>query len=160
MVEFRGYIGSGPRPESVYDVTAINYRNNPVLPVVFAGVPVEDTQNCCGTMYSAALIHELRADNFPVISCLLVFESAAHLLGVTVPSPCDSVEDTHDLTYKAKNIIFKSKPGLDIPKILLDYEDIDPTNPDQVMWAIATRVHPQKDVHYYYNKKHFLCLIT
>ena len=153
MGEFAGYMGSGPRPQPVYNVTAITYRNNPILPVVFAGVPVEDTQTCCGTMYSAAIMHELRANDFPVTSCFLVFESAAHLLVVTVPRPCNSMEDTHDLTHRAKNIIFRSKPGVDIPKVLLVDDDIDPTNPDQVMWAMATRVHPQKDAHYYYHQK-------
>ncbi|GJM14894.1 MAG: UbiD-like decarboxylase [Thermodesulfobacteriota bacterium] len=153
MGEFAGYMGAHDTPQPVYNVSAITYRNNPILPVVYAGVPVEDTQTCCGTMYSAAILHELRANDFPVTSCFLLFESAAHLLVVTVPRPCESMEDTHDLTHKAKNIIFKSKPGVDIPKVLLVDDDIDPSDADQVMWAIATRVHPQKDAHYYYHQK-------
>ncbi len=63
------------------------------------------------------------------------------------------MEDTHDLTHQAKNIVFKSKPGVDIPKVLLLDDDIDPSDSDQVMWAMATRVHPQKDAHYYYHQR-------
>lgn len=153
MGEFAGYMGAHGTPQPVYNVTAITYRSNPILPVVFAGVPVEDTQTCCGTMYSAAILHELRVNNFPVTSCFLVFETAAHLLVITVPRPCNSMEDTHDLTHQAKNIVFKSKPGVDIPKVLLLDDDIDPSDSDQVMWAMATRVHPQKDAHYYYHQR-------
>ncbi|MEM7008820.1 MAG: UbiD family decarboxylase [Thermodesulfobacteriota bacterium] len=153
MGEFAGYMGAHDTPQPVYNVTAITYRDKPILPVVWAGVPVEDTQTCCGTMYSAAILHELRDNNFPVSSCFLLFESAAHLLVVTVPRPCQSMEDTHDLTHQAKNIIFRSKPGVDIPKVLLVDDDIDPSDVDQVMWAMATRVHPQKDAHYYYHQK-------
>jgi len=153
MGEFAGYMGEHDTPQPVYNVGAVTYRNDPILPVIFAGVPVEDTQTCCGTMYSAAILHELRANNFPVSSCFLLFESAVHLLVVTVHRKCESFEETHELTHKAKEIIFNSKPGVDIPKVLLVDDDIDPSSSDQVMWALSTRVHPQIDAHYYYHQK-------
>jgi UbiD family decarboxylase len=153
MGEFAGYMGDHNTPQPVYKVSAITYRDNPILPVVYAGVPVEDTQTCCGTMYSAAILHELRAKNFPVTSCFLLFESAVHMLVVTVHRRCKSSEETQELTHEAKDIIFGSKPGVDIPKVLLVDDDIDPSNSDQVMWALSTRVHPQKDAHYFYHQK-------
>jgi len=153
MGEFAGYMGVHDTPQPVYHISAITYRNNPILPTVFAGVPVEDTQTCCGTMYSAAILHELRKNNFPATNCFLLFESAVHWLIVTVHRPCKSYEETHDLTQKAKEIIFKSKPGVDIPKVMLVDDDIDPSDAEQVMWAFSTRCHPQRDAHYYDHQK-------
>jgi len=146
-------MGEHDTPQPVYNVSAITYRNNPILPVVFAGVPVEDTQTCCGTMYSAAILNELRKNDFPVSSCFLLFESAVHLLVVTVHRICKSQEETHELTHRAKEIIFNSKPGVDIPKVLLMDDDIDPSDSDQVMWAFSTRSHPQRDAHYFQHQK-------
>ncbi len=153
MGEFAGYMGEHDTPQPVYNVSAITYRNNPILPVVYAGVPVEDTQSCCGTMYSAAIMAELRKHNFPVTTCFLLFESAVHWLIVTVHRPCKSYEETHYLTREAKDIIFGSKPGVDIPKVMLVDDDIDPSDADQVMWAFSTRCHPQKDAHFYDHQK-------
>lgn len=153
MGEFAGYMGAEGAPQPVYNVSAITFRNNPILPVVFAGVPVEDTQTCCGTMYSAAILHELRKNNFPASSCFLLFESAVHWLIVTVHRTCKSQEETHELTHKAKEIIFNSKPGVDIPKVLLVDDDIDPSDSDQVMWAFSTRCHPQRDAHFFQHQK-------
>lgn len=155
MGEFAGYMGDSSSLQPIYQVSAITHRDDPILPVVFAGVPVEDTQTCCGVVYSAAILHELRKNDFPATSCFLLFESAVHLLVVTVHRQCDTVEQTHKLTHKAKDIIFKSKPGVDIPKVLLVDDDIDPSDPDQVLWAFSTRCHPQRDAHFYQHQKTF-----
>lgn len=149
MGEFAGYMGEHNTPQPVYNVSAVTYRNNPILPVVYAGVPVEDTQTCCGTMYSAAILAELRKNNFPASSCFLLFESAVHWLVVSVKNARRTVEKNNELTHMAKEIIFNSKPGVDIPKVLLVDEDIDPSDSNQVMWAFSTRCHPQNDAHYY-----------
>lgn len=153
MGEFAGYMGEHDTPQPMYKVSAITYRDDPVLPAVNAGVPVEDTQTCCGTMYSAAVLAELRAHNFPVDTCFLTFESAVHLLVVTV----EEMEHTHEsakrLAQEAKEIIFNSKPGVDFPKVMLVDNDIDPSDISQVIWAFSTRVHPQNDAHFFEHQK-------
>ena len=53
----------------------------------------------------------------------------------------------------AKEIIFGSKPGVDIPKVILLDDDIDPSDVNQVVWAYATRCHPEKDAHFYTHEK-------
>lgn len=153
MGEFAGYMGEHDTPQPVYNVSAITYRDDPILPIVNAGVPVEDTQTCCGTMYSAAVLAELRKHDFPADTCFLTFESAVHLMVVTV----EEMEHTHasakKLAREAKDIIFNSKPGVDIPKLMLVDNDIDPSDINQVVWAFATRVHPQNDAHFFERQK-------
>ncbi len=152
MGEFAGYIGE-PEHEPVYHISAITHRNDPILPIVAAGVPVEDTHTCCGTMYSAAILAELRRHNFPAASCFCLLESAVHWLVVTVDRQHHTLESAKNLAHDAKDIIFKSKPGIDIPKVILLDDDIDPSDVNQVVWAFATRCHPDKDAHLYQHQR-------
>ncbi len=153
MGEFAGYMGEHDTPQPVYNVSAVTYRNNPILQVVSAGVPVEETQTCCGVMYSAAILAELRKQDCPVDTCFLLFESAVHWLTVTVEEMGHTHESAQHLTHRAKEIIFESKPGVDFPKVMLVDNDIDPSDVNQVMWAFATRCHPQNDAHFYIHEK-------
>ncbi len=159
MGEFAGYVGEHDTPQPVYNVSAITHRKDPILPIVNAGVPVEDTQTCCGTMYSAAVLAELRKHNFPVDTCFLTFESAVHLLVVTVEEMEHTRISAKNLAREAKEIIFNSKPGVDFPKVMLVDNDIDPSDINQVMWAFSTRVHPQSDAHFFSlsTKRHCPC---
>jgi UbiD family decarboxylase len=159
MGEFAGNIGEA-NPEPVFHVTAITHSNNPKLPVVSAGVPVEDTQTCCGFMYSALILAELRKHGFPAASCFGVLESSIHWFVVTVEKRNHTVESALELTRQAKNIIFDSKPGVDIPKVILLDDDIDPSNLNKVTWAYATRCHPDKDAHLYQHVKQCRSFIT
>ncbi|MEQ9617807.1 MAG: UbiD family decarboxylase [Deltaproteobacteria bacterium] len=152
MGEFAGYMGEA-HPEPVFKATAITHRNNPILPVVSAGFPVEDTQTCCGIMYSALLLAELRKKGFPATSCFGVLESALHWFVVTVSRTDLSEKYALKLTHAAKDIIFESKPGVDIPKVILLDDDIDPSNLNEVIWAYATRCHPDTDAHLYTHEK-------
>lgn len=148
MGEFAGYTGDA-RPQPIFDVSAVTYRSDPILPVVAAGVPVEDTHTCCGTVMAAMVLAELWKHDFPAASCFCLFESALHWLVVTLHRPDHSEESTKNLIHMAKEIIFKSKAGLDIPKVILLDDDIDPSNVNEVVWAFATRCHPDTDSHFY-----------
>jgi 4-hydroxy-3-polyprenylbenzoate decarboxylase len=64
-----------------------------------------------------------------------------------------SHESAKKLVHKAKEIIYGSKPGVDFPKAMLVDNDIDPSDIIQVIWAFATRVHPQNDAHFYIHEK-------
>jgi len=154
MGEYAGYIGDA-KPQPVFNVSAITYRNNPILPVVAAGVPVEDTHTCCGTVMAAAILAELWKHDFPAASCFCLYESAIHWLVVTVNRPSHSEESTKKLVHMAKEIIFRSKAGLDIPKVILLDDDIDPSNVSEVVWAFATRCHPDTDAHFYSHERTF-----
>jgi UbiD family decarboxylase len=148
MGEFAGYTGDA-RPQPIFNVSAITYRSNPILPVVVAGVPVEDTHTCCGTVMAAMVLAELWKQDFPAASCFCLFESALHWLIVTLHRPSHSEAAAKNLVHMAKEIIFKSKAGLDIPKVILLDDDIDPSNVNEVVWAFATRCHPDTDSHFY-----------
>jgi UbiD family decarboxylase len=145
MGEYAGYITWGEgTPKPVYHVTAVTYRTDPILPVVAAGVPVEEDHTAWGLPYAAHCLHLLRAAGIPAQMCWMPFESANHWLVVTMP--LDWRQQTGwkspELIQKVGDTVFNSHAGFGIPKILLMEHDIDPTHLGQVVWAFASRCHP------------------
>jgi 4-hydroxy-3-polyprenylbenzoate decarboxylase len=145
MGEFPGYL---PEPEGspkpVLRVTAVTYRNDPILPVVAAGPPVEEDHTGWGIPHAAYCLHLLRAAGLPVAGCWMVLESACHWLVVALTGDWHQRlhADSREVAQRIGDIIFASKAGFGLPKLLLVEDDIDITDLEQVVWAFATRAHP------------------
>jgi 4-hydroxy-3-polyprenylbenzoate decarboxylase len=146
MGEYAGYLWpGGGSPKPVYHVTAITHRNDPILPVVAAGEPIEEDHTAQGIPSSAELLAEIRAAGIPATMAWVPLESAQHWLAVTVPADCRRQlgYDAEQLCREIGTLVFeKSKYGAVIPKILVLNDDIDPTNTAELVWAFATRCHP------------------
>lgn len=144
MGEYTGYISKGESSfQPVYEVTAITHRNAPILPVVAAGEPVEENHTCWGIGISAEVTAELRKHNFPVARCFIPFESAVHWLVVTVDKVYRGKVSGKELVHRLAEIFFPSKAGVLLSKVLLVDDDIDPSNINEVVWAFASRSHPE-----------------
>jgi 4-hydroxy-3-polyprenylbenzoate decarboxylase len=145
MGEYSGYLSpGGGMPSPVFLVSALTYRDNPILPVVAAGEPIEENHTCWGLAVSAQVLWELRKQGFPAAMCFSPFESAAHWLVVTVERTALAKYSAEQLASELGDLLFRSRAGNLIPKILLADEDVDPTNLAEVVWAFATRCHPVK----------------
>lgn len=143
MGEYSGYLSpGGGMPSPLFNVSAISYRDQPILPVVAAGEPSEENHTCWGLTISAQILWELRQANFPVTFCFCPFQGAGHWLVVTVNAA--AVKDTGEsLARDLAQNLFKSRAGSFIPKVILIGDDIDPANLDELVWAFATRNHPK-----------------
>ena len=145
MGEYTGYIR---REESsfqpVYNVSAVTFRNEPILPVVVAGEPAEENHTCWGISIAAEVMWELRKYGFPVARCFIPFESAMHWLVVTVENKYRGQMSGKELVNKLAEIFFRSKAGVLLSKVFLMDDDIDPSNINEVVWAFASRAHPEK----------------
>ncbi len=173
MGEYSGYLSpGGGMPHPVFHVTAMTYRHQPILPVVAAGEPIEENHTCWGLTVSAQVLWELRQAGFPVAMCFCPFQSATHWLVVTVDrsfrgkqpgAPVEAVRrkpsgsspdglrrtastGALELARTLGETLFRSRCGSFIPKVILLDDDIDPTDLDEVVWAFATRCHPQRDL--------------
>src|SRR6185295_12786281 len=145
MGEYSGYLSpGGGMPSPVFHVSAITYREGAILPVVAAGEPVEENHTCWGLTVSAQLLWELREAGFPATTCFCPFESAAHWLVVTVPSSAYAGGDGDRLARELGSLVFRSRSGSFIPKVILVGDDIDPANLQELTWAFATRNHPER----------------
>ena len=145
MGEFAGYISVEPgTPKPVLYVSAVTYRNEPILPISAAGKPVEENHTGWGLPHAGEMLHELRAHGLPVTNCWMVLEAACCWFAVSV------TQDWHETTglsgrelgQRVGDVIFATKGGFGIPKVLLFEDDVDLTDVREVVWAFATRAHP------------------
>ena len=145
MNEFPGYNATEKSPKAVFHVSAITHRDGAVLPVVAAGPPVEEDHTIIGTMGAAEIVYALRQAGLPVSSAWCPFEAAVHWLVLAVePDWHDKLGVTAgELAKRIADVLFSGKPGINAPKTLLVENDIDITNLGEVVWAFATRAHPE-----------------
>ena len=145
MGEYSGYLNPGTGTmQPVFHVSAMTYRDQPILPVVAAGEPIEENHTCWGLAISGQVLWELRKAGFPVAMCFVPFPSAGHWLVVTVSGAEQEGRSSESLVKQLAEIVFRSRAGGMIPKIILLEDDIDPANIDEVVWALATRCHPER----------------
>lgn len=145
MGEYAGYVWPGVgemRP--VYHVTAVTYRQDPILPVVVAGEPVEEDHTVQGIPSAAETLVLLREAGIPATMTWVPFESANHWLVVTLPNTWKQQTglERSALFKKIGDTIFQSKFGAVIPKVIVLNDDIDASNTREVVWGFATRVRP------------------
>jgi 4-hydroxy-3-polyprenylbenzoate decarboxylase len=151
MGEFNGNVClSGTNEVPVMNVKAITYRNKGILPVVASGYPIEENHAVWGLVVSAIIHRDLKAAGFPLTSCFVPFQSAAHCLVVTVN--LDWIKEhkakgdysIEELIHKLKGVLFETSPAICYTKIYLMADDIDPSNLADVFWAFSTRCHPKE----------------
>jgi UbiD family decarboxylase len=148
MAEYPGYQFPGANtPKPLVTITAITHRHNPILPVVAAGPPVEEDHTAWGIPHAAQTLHDLREHDIPVSGVWLPFDSANHWMVVAIDSGWRKLDrlsryTARQLCGRIGRIVFETKSGMDLPKIIVVENDIDITDTAQVVWAFATRCHP------------------
>lgn len=145
MGEYAGYLWAGEGTQKpVYHVSAMTYRNDPILPISVAGEPVEENHTAWGVPNAAEIVYELRQQGFPIAMAWTPFESANHWYVITVERDWRKTlgYSAGKLCHEIGDALFKSKAGAGTPKYLVVNDDIDPTNLKEVVWAFATRNHP------------------
>lgn len=144
MGEYHGYLIPGSHPQPVFHVEAVTYRNDPILPVCVADLPPEENHVIWCPMISAVNLDLLRASGLPVamawappeaVGCWCVVEIDVQRLAAL-----RTME--RELSDAIAATLFPSHSGWMIPKIILVGDDVDITDLDQVIWAMATRHHP------------------
>ncbi len=142
--EFPGYNATEASPKAVFQVSAITYRDGAIQPVVAAGPPVEEDHTIIGTTSAAEILYLLREAGLPISSAWYNFEAAVHWLTLAVRQDWHETTGlgSHDLVDRVAAVIFHGKPSVNAPKILVVEDDIDITDLSEVVWAFATRSHP------------------
>jgi len=146
MGEYGGYVWSGRNKEvPCFKVAAMTYRDQPIMPLCVAGVPTEENHTNWGVSIAASIWNVLKKQNLPVKECFIPMESAAHWFVVSVDRSRQN-EDDEQLALEIGKAVFASKGGSYIPKVIVVDDDIDPSNINQVVWALATRHHPDRRI--------------
>ena len=146
MGEYAGYLWTGQSSQKpVYNVTAMTYRHQPILPVSVAGEPVEENHTAWGVPNAAEIVYTLRQAGFPIATAWSPFESANHWYAIAMERnwrhQLPNVSAL-ELCQKLGDVLFKTKAGMGTPKYIVVNDDIDITNTKEVVWAFATRNYP------------------
>lgn len=145
MNEYPGYNATETSPKPVFAVSAVTWRDGAILPVVAAGPPVEEDHTVTGTMQAAELLYQIRQAGLPAASAWFCYESAMHWLIVAVRADWPEIinASSGELTRRIGEVTFSGKAGFGTPKVLVVEDDIDITDVNEIVWAFATRGHPE-----------------
>ncbi|HEU4344159.1 MAG TPA: UbiD family decarboxylase [Candidatus Binatia bacterium] len=143
--EFPGYYG---RPEAgcpLVEITAIHYRNNPILTnALMADYPSNEQSGFFSIIRSARIWDDLDKLGVPGIQGVYAHPAGAGGFGMTVIS----LEQRY-AGHAAQTLALAAQvPGgaYYTKWIIAVDEDVDPTDMDQVIWAMSSRCNPIDDI--------------
>ncbi|MGW1190033.1 UbiD family decarboxylase [Streptomyces sp. NPDC002559] len=149
MGEYHGYAFPDGKQQPVFHVEAVTCRDEPILPVCAAGLPPEENHTIWGTMISAVALDVLRRAGLPVDLAWCSYEAATCWLVVSLDRArrAELGLDERESVESVADVLFASHAGWLVPKVILVDDDIDITDIRQVVWAMATRSHPDTGHH-------------
>jgi 4-hydroxy-3-polyprenylbenzoate decarboxylase len=143
--EFPGYYG---RPEAgcpLVDVTAVHYRNKPILTnALMADYPSNEQSGYFSIIRSARIWDDFDKLGIPGIAGVYCHPAGAGGFGMTVIS----LEQRYaGHAAQALALAAQVPGGAYYTKwIIAVDEDVDPTDTDQVIWAMSSRCNPIEDI--------------
>jgi len=143
--EFTGYYG---RPEDLaflVEVKAVHYRDNPILThALMADYPANECSLLYSIARSARIWNDLDKLGVPGIKGVYCHPAAAGGFALTVVS-LEQRFPGH--APQALALAAQVPGGAYFSKwIIAVDDDVDPSNINQVLWAMATRCHPAEDI--------------
>ncbi|MBR0604069.1 UbiD family decarboxylase [Bacillus safensis] len=131
---------SGARLQPIVKITKITHRQNPIFENLYLGMPWTEIDYLMALNTSLPLYKQLKRD-FPEVEAVNAMYT--HGIGTIV-----STKSRLGGYGKAVAMRLLSTPhGMPYTKIAIIVDEFaDPFNLEQVMWALTTRVRPDKDV--------------
>jgi len=138
--EYTGYLSRDNRPKPVFKVSAVTHRKDPIQVHSCMGVPVDDSAVVTTVIRASDILQELRGKGFPVRMVYCPPEAVSHMAVVSTDVPFANF---------AKHLaaaVWGSNAGRTIWYLIVVDKDVDPTQMDQVLWAMTTRCHPHRGI--------------
>jgi len=145
MGEFPGYVPGQTSREPIFSVECITHRDNPIWPLVAAGRPVDETHTIAGIGVASEILADLRSAGLPVTTVWSPLHAAMHWTIITVaPNWREHLpdSDTHEFVHRIGKVLQSSRSGRHAPQSYVLDDDIDPAVDTDLIWALATRIHP------------------
>jgi len=139
--EFTGYYGKPEAQAPLVQITAIHHRTNPILTnALMADYPSCEQSGFFAILRSARIWDDLEKLGVPSIRGVYSHPAAAGGFGMTVVS----LEQRYPGHAAQVLALTAQVPGgaYFTKWIIAVDEDVDPTDMDQVIWAMATRCNP------------------
>ncbi|MBI4331887.1 MAG: UbiD family decarboxylase [Chloroflexi bacterium] len=142
--EWTGYYASKDRPAPIIEVKRIYHRNNPILLGSQNCVPPSDSSYFSALMRSAQLHTELVRCGIPDVAGVWVGMLNMLYLFIVVSIKQRYAGHAKQAALLASQLT--SGGAYHGRYVVVVDEDIDPTNPQEVLWAICTRSDPVQDI--------------
>lgn len=143
--EFTGYYGRPEGDAPVFSVDAVHHRDDPILTcALMADYPGNDINLAYSVGRSAGVWNDLDKLGIPGIEGVYCHPAAAGGFAMTVVS-VDQQHAGH--VSQVASVAAQCPSAAYYSKIIVAVdEDVDPTDMDQVLWALATRFAPERDI--------------
>ncbi|MEI8152626.1 MAG: UbiD family decarboxylase [Hyphomicrobiales bacterium] len=143
--EFTGYYGRERSPQPVIEVTALHMRKSPILTAaLMAKYPSCEIGAYYAIMRSARILDDLERIGVPGVVGAYAHPAAASGWGIVVVSIqqqyAGHAAQVLALTAQCPAAAYYTK------WIIAVDDDVDPTDFNEVMWALSTRCHPSEDI--------------
>ncbi|MBU2608705.1 MAG: UbiD family decarboxylase [Chloroflexi bacterium] len=142
--EWHGYyanLGLSSVPEPVIQVKAIYYRDNPILTCAQPAVPPNDFTLCGAVASSAGIWNRLEANSIPGVKGVW-----CHEMGNGVLFNVISIEQLYSGHARQAGLIASQYHAVSGRYTVVVEEDIDPSDLEQVIWAMITRALPDQSI--------------
>ncbi|MEM4089732.1 MAG: UbiD family decarboxylase [Thermoplasmatales archaeon] len=142
--EFTGYYGGGKMVNPVIRIEAVYYRNDPILLGTCAGKPPYDYSYFRCPVRAALIWNSLEAAGISGINGVWCHEEGYSRAFTTV-----AIKQTYGgHAVMAGHIASQCRPGAVAGRytVVVD-EDIDPSNLNEVVWAMCSRNDPATGIH-------------
>ncbi|WP_284986777.1 UbiD family decarboxylase [Arthrobacter sp. fls2-241-R2A-172] len=151
MGEYHGYSFPEGKLQPVFHVETITFRDEAILPICVAGLPPEENHTIWGTMISAVALDVLRRAGLPISMAWCSYEAATCWIALAVDTKKLShrIITEKEFVDSVAKVLFDSHAGWLVPKVILIGDDVDITDINQVVWAMATRHHPSTGTYLY-----------
>jgi UbiD family decarboxylase len=135
--EWTGYYAGGSRPEPAIRIATMMHRNNPILVGAIPAVPPNDNTFYLGSYRSGAVWNQLDAAGIPEVKGVWAHEAGGSRFWLTI-----AIKQLYGGHAKQAGMVASHcHAGAYCNRwtIVVD-DDVDPTNIDDVIWAMSTRV--------------------
>jgi 4-hydroxy-3-polyprenylbenzoate decarboxylase len=133
--EFTGYYAAAARPGPVMEVSAIHYRNDPIL---LGSPPMKPPRFHFGLPFRAATIWS-NLEAAGVTDVVGAWQHVSQLMTVV------ALRQRYDGHAKRAALVAAAHSYMARIVVVVD-DDIDPSNLADVMWAVATRCEPAEGI--------------
>ena len=137
--EFTGYYGGHRAERPIIRVKAITHRDRPVLHAVYEGTPPSGSAIIVAVPREAELLRQISLPGVKRAHMTRGSGGALHAV-LSVDKPYEGFGKYVGLA------VLGSTAGRAVKQVIIVDDDIDPADPIQVEWAIATRVQPHRDI--------------
>jgi UbiD family decarboxylase len=141
--EFTGYYAGGRKPDTLVRIKALYYRNDPIILGAPPCRPLHDYSYFSSVLRSAIVKGALRKAGIPGVKGVWVSEAGASRMWLVT-----SIHQQYaGHATQAATVAVQCQAGglMNRYSIVVD-DDIDPSNSEDVIWAISTRSDPATDI--------------